>query len=110
MSNLICWEFLLLFLCLLLTSCGPVDNHDLILEESNAVVLEKHMTVTHDGLDGTKKFCQLLLELDDGRKISIDGGWSQGAAPYDLCQYIQEGEIQHLFRYQYWGWYLANAK
>ena len=86
--------------------CTTVD----ILERRDALVLEKQMTVTHDGLDGTKRYCRLLLRLDNGTRLSLEGEHYTGATPYDLCQHIQENDTVHIVRYQEWGWYLANTK
>jgi len=101
---------LLLFSFLFLIGCGPVDANDPILEKAEGVILEKHMTVTHDWVDGTRRYCQLLLELSDKRRIAIKGNKISGAAPYELCQYIREGESVRLVRYRNYGWYLAETK
>src|SRR3989344_3539812 len=90
-----------LTLFLILMGCGPVATGDSILERK---------TVTNDFFDGTRKYCQLLLETEDKKRISISGLWTLGAAPYDLCQYMREGEKVQIVRYKEHGWYLADAR
>ena len=101
-----------LLLVAVLVGCdpGPVLSNSPVLERKTGTVLEKRMHVSHDAWDGTKKFCQLLIELEGGQRISIDGDWTAGAAPYELCELIREGEKVYLVKYQTYGWYLAGAK